>query len=59
MKYKTYGNTDLSEPPEKPKNTAAGSLSLLQEIFPTQELNRGLLLCRQIVYELSYQASPI
>ena len=32
-----------SEPPEKPKNTGVGSLSLLQRIFPTQELNRGLL----------------
>ena len=27
-----------SEPPEKPKNTGVGSLSLLQWIFPTQEL---------------------
>ena len=26
-----------SEPPEKPKNTGVGSLSLLQGIFPTQE----------------------
>ena len=33
----------LSEPPGKPKNTGVGSLSLLQGIFPTQELNRGLL----------------
>ena len=31
------------------------SLSLLQWIFPTQESNQGLLLCRQIVYQLSYQ----
>ena len=29
-----------SEPPGKPKNTGAGSLSLLQGIFPTQESNR-------------------
>ena len=28
-----------SELPEKPKNTGVGSLSLLQGIFPTQELN--------------------
>ena len=27
----------------KPKNTRTGSLSLLQWIFPTQELNQGLL----------------
>ena len=31
----------LSEPPGKPMNTEVGSLSLLQGIFPTQELNRG------------------
>ena len=33
----------LSEPPEKPKNTGVGSLSLLQGIFLTQESNWGLL----------------
>ena len=43
-----------AEPPGKPKNTGAGSLSLLQGIFPTQELNWGLLLCRWILYQLSY-----
>ena len=32
----------------------SGSLSLLQWIFPTQELNPGLLHCRQILYQLSY-----
>ena len=42
----------------KPKNTGVGSLSLLQWIFLTQELNRGLLHCRQILYHLSYQGSP-
>ena len=31
-----------------------GSLSLLQGIFPTQELNWGLLHCRWILCELSY-----
>ena len=35
-----------------------GSLSLLQRIFPTQGLNPGLLLCRQILYRLSHQGSP-
>ena len=30
-----------SEPPGKPKNTGVGSLSLLQENFPTKELNRA------------------
>ena len=32
-----------AEPPGKPMNSGVGSLSLLQEIFLTQELNRGLL----------------
>ena len=31
------------------QNTGVGSLSLLQGIFPTQELNPGLLHCRQIL----------
>ena len=32
-----------------------GSQSLLQGIFLTQDLNWGLLHCRQILYKLSYQ----
>ena len=40
------------------QNTGVGSLSLLQGIFPTQELNWGLLHCRQILYQLSYEGSP-
>jgi len=47
-----------SKPPEKPKNTGVGSLSLLRVIFMTQELNWGLLHCRWIFYQLSYQGSP-
>ena len=47
-----------SEPPKKPKNTGEGSLSLLQQIFPTQESNQGLLHCTWILYQLSYQGSP-
>ena len=47
----------LSEPPGKVKNTGVGSLSLLQGIFLAQELNRGLLCCRWILYHLSYQGS--
>ena len=47
------------EPQGKPKNTGVGSLSLLQQIFPTQELNWGLLHCRRILYQLSYQGSQI
>ena len=41
----------------KPKNTGVGSLSLLQQIFLTQELNQGLLHYRQILYQLSYRGS--
>ena len=47
----------LSEPPGKLKNMEVGSLSLLQGVFPTQESNQGLLHCRQILYQLSYQES--
>ena len=46
----------LSEPPGKSKNTGVGSLSILQRIFPTQELNLGLMHCRWILYQLSYQS---
>ena len=48
----------LSEPLGKPMNIGVGSLSLLQGIFPTQESNWGLLHCRWILYQLSYQGSP-
>ena len=46
------------EPPGKPRNAGVGSLSLLQRIFLTQESNQGLLHCRRILYQLSYQGSP-
>ena len=39
------------------QHTGVGSLSLLQGIFLTQESNRGLLYCRWILYQLSYQGS--
>ena len=42
----------------KPKNTGVGKLSFLQGIFPTQQLEWGLLHCRRILYQLSYQGSP-
>ena len=48
-----------AEPPGKPKNTGVGSPSLLQGNFLTQELNQGLLHCRWILYQLSYQGSPV
>ena len=47
------------EPRGKPKNAGVGSLSLLQGILLTQESNQGLLHCRRILYQLSYQGSPI
>ena len=49
------------------QNTGVGSFSLLhnldtrqilQGIFPTQISNPGLLHCRQILYQLSFQGSP-
>ena len=46
-----------AEPQGKPKDTGVASLSLLQQIFPTQESNWGLLCCRWILYQLSYQGS--
>ena len=39
-------------------NAGVGSLSLLWWIFWTQESNWGLLHCRQILYQLSYEGSP-
>ena len=46
-----------AEPQRKPRNTGVGGLSLLQGISLTQESNRGLLHCRQILHQLSYQGS--
>ena len=40
------------------QNTAVGSQSLLQEIFPTQGSNPGLPQCRRILYQLSHKGSP-
>ena len=40
------------------KNTGVSCHALLQGIFPTSELNRGLLNCRWILYQLSYLGSP-
>ena len=39
-----------AEPQGKPKNTGVGSITLLQRIFLTQELNWGLLHCRRLWY---------
>ena len=49
-----------SKPPGKPKNTWVGCHALLQGIFLTQELNWGLLHCRQILYQLrAWQPTPV
>ena len=40
------------------KNTGVVCHFLLQRIFPTQELNPGLLQCKQILYQLNYEGSP-
>ena len=37
----------------------SGCHFLLQEFFPTQGWNPGLLHCRQTLYHLSYQESPL
>ena len=47
-----------SQPQRKPKKTGLSSLSFLPGIFPTQELNWGLMHCRRILYQLCYQGSP-
>ena len=39
------------------QNTGVDSRSLLQGIFPIQELNPGLPHCRRILYHLSHQGS--
>ena len=57
--FRIAGGFFTNWPQGKPKDTGMGSLSLLQGIFLTQELNRGLLHCRRILYQLSYQGSPI
>ena len=52
-------NSLPTEPQGKPKNTGVGNLSLLQQIFPTQESIWGLLHRRRILYQLSYEGRVI
>ena len=40
------------------QNTAVGSFSLFQGIFPAQGLNPSLPYCRQILYQPSHQGGP-
>ena len=51
------GSTVHRDSPDK--NTGVDCHALLQGIFPTQELNPSLLHCRQILYCLSHQGSPL
>ena len=60
----TLCNTVYSGPPgsfvpgDSPsKNTGVGCNALVQGIFPIQQSNWGLLHCRWILYQLSYQGS--
>ena len=58
---KPYGlwPTRILSPWDSPdRKTGVGCHFLLQEIFPTQGSNLGLLHYRQILYHLSYQGSP-
>ena len=51
--------TRLRRPWDSPgKNTGVGCHYLLQRIFPAQGLNWGLLHCKQILYQLSYEGNP-
>ena len=51
MGYTVYGILQA-------RRLVLGNFSLLQEIFPTQGLNPGLLHCRRIIYQLSHMGSP-
>ena len=53
--FAIHFSSELADSQGKPKNTGVG---ILQWIFLTQEQNRGLLHCRQILYQLSYQERP-
>ena len=54
------GSPPGSRPWDSPgKNTGVGCHFLLQGIFPTQGSNPDLLHCRQILYHLSHQGSPL
>jgi len=46
------GSSDHGDSPGK--NTGVGGHAFLQEIFPTQGSNPGLLQCRQILYQLGH-----
>ena len=41
------------------KDTGVGYHDLFQGIFPTQELNQGLLHCKRTLYQLTYHEAPL
>ena len=52
--------TRLLRPRDFPgESIGVGCHFLLQEIFPTQGLNMGLRHCRQMLYHLNHQESPL
>ena len=55
----TAGKFFTSWATREAQDTGVGSLFLLQRIFLTQESNRSLLHCRQILSQLNYEGSPI
>ena len=59
--YSPWGRkeSDTTEATEHTKHTGVDCHFLLQGIFPTQGLNLGLPHCRQTLYHLSHQGSPI
>ena len=48
-----------SEPAGKPKNTGVCSLSLPPGDLADPGINQSLLHCKRILYQLSYQGSPL
>ena len=54
--YSSPGSSVHGDSPGK--NTRVGCHSLFQGIFPIQELNLGLLLCRQILYVWASREVP-
>ena len=54
-----HADSLLSESLVKPKDIGIGSLSLLQGIFPTQELNQGVLHCRWILLPAELPVKPV
>ena len=55
MDYSPPASSVHGDSPDE--NTGVGCHTLHQGIFPTQEWNWGLLLCRRVLYQLSHQGS--